>query len=130
MYSGVRGFNNTLYDRTTRQLNPVLPIRIKVIKESIYRLQEIDFGFKLLFTSSDPVTVYIGKNIVSAKNIGHIIICKQKGTGQITFGTDTGVTLESPDGDTKTRVQYSEVSVIVEPDGNGYCATLVGDLTT
>ena len=129
MYSGVRSFNATLYDRTSQQLNPTVPIPIRIINSDTYRLQESDFGCKLLFSSSSAVTIYIGKNIIASKNIGQIIICKQIGAGQLSFSGDTGVTVISPDSNTKSRVQYSTVAVVVEPFDGGQRVALEGDLT-
>lgn len=51
----------------------------------------------------------------------------QIGAGQITFAAGTGVTISSADGDLKTRVQYSAVTIIPDKDtANLYY--LVGDI--
>lgn len=53
----------------------------------------------------------------------------QTGAGQLTFVEDTGVTIESADGDLKTRVQYSSAQLIPDLDTSDLYY-LIGDITT
>ena len=74
-----------------------------------------------------------GNNIIIPTNtaqpfpIGAQIILSQYGAGQVTVVPDTGVTLRSSGGKTKTAAQYSVATLIKRATNEWY---LAGDLTT
>jgi len=74
-----------------------------------------------------------GNNIIIPTNtaqpfpIGAQIILSQYGAGQVTVVPDTGVTLRSSGGKTKTAAQYAMATLIKRGINEWY---LAGDLTT
>jgi hypothetical protein len=84
--------------------------------------------FKLIeFTNSGAISITIPNDTQdSGWPVGVSLEIRQAGTGQITVGKDAAVTLNSPEGQLKTRVQWS--SVMLEKRGaNSWLLT--GDTT-
>ena len=84
-----------------------------------YKMVELNF--------SGGNNVIIPTNAAQAFPIGTQIILSQYGAGQVTVVPDTGVTLRSSGGKTKTAAQYAMATLIKRGTNEGY---LAGDLTT
>jgi hypothetical protein len=89
-----------------------------------YTLAVTDIDKMLLFTAGTAVAVTIPPFSSVAFPIGCTINLTQYGAGQVTISGASGVTVNSTPG-TKTRAQYSAVSVI-QVDTNSW--VLFGDL--
>lgn len=84
-----------------------------------YKLIELNF--------SSGNNVIIPTNAAQPFPIGTQIILSQYGAGQVTVVPDTGVTLRSSGGKTKTSAQYAMATLIKRGTNEWY---LAGDLTT
>lgn len=84
-----------------------------------YKLVELNF--------SSGNNVIIPTNAAQPFPIGTQIILSQYGAGQVTVVPDTGVTLRSSGGKTKTSAQYAMATLIKRGTNEWY---LAGDLTT
>lgn len=84
-----------------------------------YKLVELNF--------SSGNNVIIPTNAAQPFPIGTQIILSQYGAGQVTVVPDTGVTLRSSGGKTKTAAQYAMATLIKRGTNEWY---LAGDLTT
>lgn len=71
--------------------------------------------------------IIIPTNAAQAFPIGAQILISQYGTGQVTIVPDTGVTLRSSGGKTKTAAQYAVATLIKRGTDEWY---LAGDITT
>lgn len=84
-----------------------------------YKLIELNF--------SSGNNIIIPTNAAQPFPIGTQIILSQYGAGQVTVVPDTGVTLRSSGGKTKTSAQYAMATLIKRGTNEWY---LAGDLTT
>lgn len=76
---------------------------------------QVDRYNRLEFNHTNPITVIIPTNISNPWPIGSNCEVMQAGTGKITVTGQAGVTLNAPDGQFKTRVQWS--TLILEKRG-------------
>ena len=76
---------------------------------------QVDRYNRLEFNSSSPITVTIPTNLSDPWPIGSNCEIMQAGTGKITVVGQSGVTLNAPDSQFKTRVQWS--TLILEKRG-------------
>lgn len=91
---------------------------VPVLKtETAYTISnQTDKYNRLEFSSSSPITVTIPTNINDPWPIGSSCEIMQAGTGKITVVGQSGVTLNAPDSQFKTRVQWS--TLILEKRGS------------
>jgi hypothetical protein len=76
---------------------------------------QVDRYNRLEFNHTNPITVIIPTNLSNPWPIGSNCEVMQAGTGKITVTGQAGVTLNAPDGQFKTRVQWS--TLILEKRG-------------
>ncbi len=99
---------------TAAQMNAVAEANIAVNSQSTataYTLALTDAG-KLVTFSGAASTVTIPTNASVAFAIGDQINIAQLGTGQVTIGTASGVTLQSNGSKTKTNGQFAVVTCV------------------
>lgn len=90
---------------------------VPVLKtETAYTINnQTDRYNRIEFSASDPITVTIPLNLNDPWPIGSSCEIMQAGTGKITVVGQSGVTLNAPDSQFKTRVQWS--TLILEKRG-------------
>ena len=104
------------------------PREITNVKKSSSYILVLSDDYKLIeMEVSTANTLTIPTNTAEAFPIGTQILISQLGTGQTTITPDTGVTLRSSGGKTKTAAQYSMCTLIKRGTNEWY---LSGDLTT
>ena len=91
------------------------------VAATTYTLSASDNKKVIIFTSASAVTV----TVPSGLGTGFTVDCYQNGAGQVIFVGSGGVTVQNAFGLTKTRTQYSGVSVYIP---NATDANLVGDV--
>ena len=99
---------------TAAQMNAVAEANLAVNAQGTatsYTLALTDAGKLVTFTGA-AATVTIPLNSTIAFAVGDQINIAQLGTGQITMGTASGVTLVSAGSKTKTNGQYAVVTVV------------------
>jgi len=94
-------------------------VQYTLVLSDNYKLIELNF--------SSGNNIIIPTNAAQPFPIGTQIILSQYGAGQVTVVPDTGVTLRSSGGKTKTSAQYAMATLIKRGTNEWY---LAGDLTT
>lgn len=89
-------------------------VSTRVVSATTDTLQLSDAGNRVRYTSASPVTVTVPTNASVAFTTGTVIELNQGGAGQVTLSPAAGVTVNDPDGHTKTAKQYASISLIYE----------------
>lgn len=92
-----------------------------------YELVLFDNGWLIEMNKATPIQLQIPTNANEPFPIGAQILVSQLGVGQVTIVGDTGVTIRSSGGKTKTASQYAMATLIKRGTNEWY---LAGDLTT
>jgi hypothetical protein len=92
-----------------------------------YELVLFDNGWLIEMNKATPIQLQIPTNANEPFPIGAQILVSQLGVGQVTIVGDTGVTIRSSGGKTKTAAQYAIATLIKRGTNEWY---LAGDLTT
>lgn len=92
-----------------------------------YELVLLDNGWLIEMNKATPIQLQIPTNANEPFPIGAQILVSQLGVGQVTIVGDTGVTIRSSGGKTKTAAQYAMATLIKRGTNEWY---LAGDLTT
>lgn len=92
-----------------------------------YELVLLDNGWLIEMNKATPIQLKIPTNANEPFPIGAQILVSQLGVGQVTIVGDTGVTIRSSGGKTKTAAQYAIATLIKRGTNEWY---LAGDLTT
>ena len=92
-----------------------------------YELVLWDNGWLIEMNKATPIQLQIPTNANEPFPIGAQILVSQLGVGQVTIVGDTGVTIRSSGGKTKTAAQYA-IATLIKRDTNEWY--LAGDLTT
>lgn len=92
-----------------------------------YSLVTTDAGQLVEMNVGSACTVTVPANADQAFAIGDVVEVVQMGTGQVTFTPDTGVTLYSVGGKTKTTDQYSAATLVKRATNTWY---LFGDIAS
>jgi hypothetical protein len=92
-----------------------------------YELVLFDNGYLIEMNKATPIQLQIPTNANEPFPIGAQILVSQYGAGQVTIVGDTGVTIRSNGGKTKTNGQYAMATLIKRGTNEWY---LAGDLTT
>jgi hypothetical protein len=92
-----------------------------------YTLVLTDANNSIGFSNASAITVTVPPNSSVAFPVGSLVELRAVGAGQITVAPGSGVTLRSPGGALKSRVQYSAISLLkIATDA----WSVQGDLTT
>ena len=103
-------------------------INISISTKTIQYTLTVGDNCKLIEANfSGGNNIIIPTNSAQAFPIGAQILISQYGTGQVTIVPDTGVTLRSSGGKTKTAAQYAMATLIKRGTNEWY---LAGDITT
>lgn len=86
-----------------------------------YTLSASDCGIPLDIANGSPVTV----TVPGTYPLDCFTPITQTGAGQITVVTSTGATIDGPGGITKTRVQWSTISVMANTNAGGTTAHVI-----
>lgn len=85
--------------------------------EETYTISKITDAYsRLEFTSNNPISITIPADGTDNWQIGSYVEIMQTGQGQITIGSELDVTINAPDNQFKSRVQWS--SLFLEKRGN------------
>lgn len=121
--------NNANRVYTFPDFNCTLAMReIPMVSYNInYELVLLDNGWLIEMNKATPIQLKIPTNANEPFPIGAQILVSQLGVGQVTIVGDTGVTIRSSGGKTKTAAQYAIATLIKRGTNEWY---LAGDLTT
>jgi hypothetical protein len=123
IYDGANG-NIELTPNGTGAVVINIPISTKTLQYTLV----LNDNCKLIEANfSGSNNIVIPTNAAQAFPIGAQVLISQYGAGQVTILADTGVTLRSSGGKTKTAAQYSVASLIKRDTNEWY---LSGDITT
>ena len=101
---------------------------VPIVSYSInYELVLFDNGWLIEMNKATPIQLKVPTNANEPFPIGSQILVSQYGAGQVTIVGDTGVTIRSNGGKTKTSGQYAMATLIKRGTNEWY---LAGDLTT
>jgi hypothetical protein len=92
-----------------------------IIGDATYTVQASDIGTRLAFISEADVLVTLPADIAA----GFVCELFQEGVGQVSVVAASGAEVVNSYGDTKTRAQYSVVSVAVYRNSGGGAARWV-----
>ena len=123
LYDGANG-NIELRPDGTGAVVINIPISTKTVQYTLV----FDDNCKMIEANfSAGNNIIIPTNAAQAFPIGANVLISQYGAGQVTIVPDTGVTLRSSGGKTKTAAQYSVATLIKRGTDEWY---LAGDITT
>ena len=105
----LRLFFNRLVDTVNNGV--VRPINIQVETGTARTITASDQNEILSFTSGSAVTVTVPVSTSEDLPIGFTVRLDQDGAGQVTVVGEVGTTVNAPDGDLSTRVQYAGLHI-------------------
>ena len=108
--------------------NAKAPTEVTINTQTVNYTLALSDNYKLIeVNNASARTITIPTNAAVTFPIGTQILISQYGAGQVTIAPDTGVTLRSSGGKTKTAVQYAMATLVKRGTDEWY---LAGDLTT
>ena len=108
--------------------NAKAPTEVSINTQTVNYTLALSDNYKLIeVNNASARTITIPTNTAVAFPIGTQILISQYGAGQVTISPDTGVTLRSSGGKTKTAAQYAMATLVKRGTNEWY---LAGDITT
>ena len=108
--------------------NAKAPTEVSINTQTVNYTLALSDNYKLIeVNNASARTITIPTNAAVTFPIGTQILISQYGAGQVTIAPDTGVTLRSSGGKTKTAAQYAMATLVKRGTDEWY---LAGDLTT
>ena len=108
--------------------NAKAPTEVSINTQTVNYTLALSDNYKLIeVNNASARTITIPTNAAVTFPIGTQILISQYGAGQVTIAPDTGVTLRSSGGKTKTAAQYGMATLVKRGTNEWY---LAGDITT
>ena len=108
--------------------NAKAPTEVSINTQTVNYTLALSDNYKLIeVNNASARTITIPTNAAVTFPIGTQILISQYGAGQVTIAPDTGVTLRSSGGKTKTAAQYAMATLVKRGTDEWY---LAGDITT